>query len=66
MLTGFLSVNQNDSLLIHTLKEQLYHFALGSGKPLAILTFTARIPTSIGTAGTSCRIRGIGYCPIVR
>lgn len=34
MLTGFLSVNQNDSLLIHTLKEQLYHFALGSGKPL--------------------------------
>ena len=65
MLPGFLAIDEYLGLLVNTLKVQFYYLALGCGKRLAIFALATRIPTAIGTAGTSCRIRGISNSPVV-
>ena len=65
MLSCFLSVDEDLSLLIDTLEVELHQFPLGCGKLLAILTFAALEPASASASG-SCRwVRCVINVPIV-
>ena len=66
MLPGFLSINEDLSLLIDALEIQLHHIGIRRLERLAIFAFTTRIPATASTRCTCCRIGRLVNVPIMR
>ena len=66
MLSGFLSVDKNFSLLIDTLKVELYNLSIRGLETLLILTFSGMIPASASSRSTRFGVGNRKDIPVVR
>ena len=65
MLSGFLSIDKDLSLLIDTLEMEFYDVGIGCGEGLAILALTSLIPAAALLGGTRFGVRSIINVPVV-
>ena len=65
MLPCFLSINIDLSLLVDSLKMELYNFGFWGAKLLSIFALAARIPATTSSSGTCRRIGSLVDIPVM-